>query len=206
MRKRLEPRLNGSDAIDRAYARAIDLVYFSLREMSYPDSLRALRRIEAEYVQLLPQRPKSALELRRRTAELVLEQALVHGCSKLECRRKLVAAELLGWSDISRSLHFHLLYARGMITRGHYRAARTASIASIHAIHRELARIERLPRRRGRKYFTDWLGLFDQVHNALEATKSPGFQSQWDFGGRFRRGQANCIRRTEPMADCPGRR
>jgi hypothetical protein len=178
-------------AAGRAYSRAIDRVFSSLPEMSYTEALRVLRRIEAEHASLLSGHPKFALELRRRTAERTIEQALIHECSITECRRKLSAAESVGWSDIDRRLHFHLIYARGMIARGHYRAARAISTACTDTIRRELAKIDRLHRRRGRKYFMDWLRLFDQVLDELEAAKNPGFESRWDAGGGFRRRQAN---------------
>jgi len=181
----------GPEAICRAYARAIDRVFSNLPGMPYAESLRVLRRIEAEHASLLSGHPKFALELRRRTAEHALEQALIHGRSRSECRQKLAVAESLGWSDITRRLHFHLLYARGMIARGHYRAARAISTACTDAIRRELAKIERLSRRRGRKYFMDWLRFFDDVRDELEAAKSPRFKSRWDAGGHFRRSQAN---------------
>jgi hypothetical protein len=151
----------------------------------YGDAARILRRIEREHVDRLSGYPQFALELRRRTAERILDQALVHGCSLVQCRNKLNEAAQLGWTSIERYLHFQLLYARGMVARGHLRTARTTAHACILHIQRELKRIERMPRRRGRKCFLDWLGLMNEVLQHIKASEGGSALNGWDVGGRF---------------------
>jgi hypothetical protein len=175
------------EAVGREFAHAIDAAYSGLSRASYEKSLSILRRIEAEHVVRLPNlnHREFTLELRRRTSELMVEQALIHGCSLTECRKKLAIAEGLGWSLIDRKLHFHLLYARGMVARGHYRTATAISNRCIADVKQELQRIEQLPRRRGRKYFMEWLNHFSQVLDQVRESNSPEFSCRWNAGGRF---------------------
>ncbi len=178
-------RRTGPEKVGREFAQAVDLNYASLASQSYGDTARVLRRIEKDHVERLSGYPQFALELRRRTAELLLDQALVHGCSLAQCRSKLNQAARLGWTSIERRLHFQLLYARGMVARGHLRTATAMAHTCILHIQRELKRIERLPKRRGRKYFLDWLGLMNEVLQHVKASEGGSALNGWDVGGHF---------------------
>jgi hypothetical protein len=135
----------------------------------------------------LSNHPEFALELRRRTAERTLEQALIHGGTLPQCRKKLAHAEDLGWSIIDQKLHFHLIYARGMVARGHHRTAKAIAKRCIADVKEEFERIERLPRRRRRKYFLDWLGYFNEIINEIEGSGLEDYSCRWDAGGGFTR-------------------
>jgi hypothetical protein len=173
------------ETIGREFAQAIDAVFLSLTRAGYAESLRILRGIEAKHVAQLTNYPEIALELRRRTAEQSLIQALMHGCSQSECRKKLGRAEQLGWSIIDQKLHFHLIYARGMVARGHDRTARRIAKLRIADVNQELDRIEQLPTRRGRKYFLGWLKFFNEIITETERSGLKGYSSRWDAGGAF---------------------
>ena len=178
-------RQKGPEAVCREFAHDLDLVFLRLPKVSFAESINILRQIEAKRVAQLSNHPELALELRRRTAELSLEQALLHGCSLRQCRKWLARAEELGWSIIDQKLHFHLIYARGMIARGHYRTAGIFAKRCIADIKQELGRIEEQPRRRGRKFFLDWSAFFSAVLTEIERSEIEGNSSRWDVGGRF---------------------
>jgi hypothetical protein len=182
---RLTRRQESPQLIGREFAHAFDQVFLGLSRVSYAESVRILLGIEAEYMAQISNHPELALELRRRTAERILEQALVHGCTLTECRKKLSYAEGLGWSNIEARLHFHLIYARGMVVRGHYRAAIAIAQHRIADVEYELERVEGLPRRLGREYFLDWLTHFSEIINEVGRSGLAGYSNRWDVGGRF---------------------
>ncbi len=96
--------------------------------ISYGEVVQSLRRLEREYVPQLDGHPKFARELKRRIAEKLLEQAILHGCKLSVCRARLNAAARLGFTDVEQSAHYRLLYAKGAFARGHKRVAyRTAA-------------------------------------------------------------------------------
>ncbi len=184
---RLIKRQKSPETTGREFARAIDRAFLRLSRVSYAESARILRGIEADYMAQISNHPKLALELRRRTAERILEQALVHGCTLAECRKKLTHADGLGWSTIDTKLHSHLIYARGMAARGHHRAAKAIARRCVGDVEQELEIIERLPKRRGRKYFLDWLKHFSEIIDEVERSGPKDHSSRWDVGGRFAR-------------------
>lgn len=188
MRASTRPQRGGeAEAIGRAFARSVDLLYSGFARASYTESIRALRRIETEHVKKLRKGSVLRLELRRRTAELFLEQSLVHGCPLSVCRRRLKIAQRIGWSGVDRELHFSLLFARGMIARGHFRTATAISNHCISSAQRELRKIENHFPRRGRKYFLDGITHFQEVLNRVCESKVKTFSSQSDVGGRTTR-------------------
>ena len=178
------------EAISRDFAHAVDAAFLDLSRGGYAEAIRILRRIEAEYGAQLLNHPEFAVELRRRTAELAIGQALMHGCTQAQCRKKLAFTEDLGWSTIEPKLHYHLIYARGMVARGHYRTAKAMAQRCIADVKQELDRIEALPRRRGRRYFLDWLKFFNEIINETERSGLEGDSSRWDAGGAFVRGHS----------------
>jgi len=93
----------------------------------YAEVVSSFRRLEKHYVAELGKHPMLARELRRRIAERLLEQAILHGCNLAVCRARLNAAARLGFTDVEQSAHYRLLYAKGAFSRGHKRVAvRTA--------------------------------------------------------------------------------
>lgn len=108
--------------------------------MSYSEVIRSLRRLEREYVPQLGGHPTFARELRRRIAEKLLEQALLHDCKLSVCRARLNAAEQLGFTDVEQSAHYRLLYAKGAFARGHKRVAYRTAKAVAGDLERSLGR------------------------------------------------------------------
>lgn len=175
-------RNDAAEAVGREFASAVDSVFVSLQKMSYRKALRTLRLIEASFIVKLPSRSKSRRELRRRIAELSLEQALTHGCDLRECRTKLTYLEILGWSTVDKKLFTLLLYARGMVVRRHFLVARAVTQQGISASKQRLRRIEGKAPRRGRKYFLNWIESFQEVLAEIERTAA-GHSPRWDLGG-----------------------
>jgi hypothetical protein len=108
--------------------------------MRYSEVVRSLHRLEREYVPQLHGHPKFARELRRRIAEKLLEQAILHGCKLAVCRGRLTAAARLGFTDLEQSAHYRLLYAKGAFARGHKRVAYRTAKAVAGDLERSLRR------------------------------------------------------------------
>jgi hypothetical protein len=111
-------------SIGHAFAMELGWKVVGAATMSYPEVARSLRGLERAYLVRLKDHPELALEIRRRIAENLLEQALIHGCSLPGCREKLKRTSRLGFENVERKAHFYLLYARGAFARGHKRVAR----------------------------------------------------------------------------------
>jgi hypothetical protein len=125
-------------SIGRAFAKDIDSAFIGAATVSYADIARRFRSLEHYYVPRLKGHPSYALEIRRRIAENLLEQALVHGCTLSFCRTKLKAASRLGYSNVERKAHFHLIYARGALACGHNRVAKRIVAAMVAELGRSL--------------------------------------------------------------------
>jgi hypothetical protein len=125
--KRVPKRERDVQAVGGAFANSLALETTRASTISYTEFARNLRRLEKEYVGQLERYPRFALELKRRIAEKLLEQAILHGCDMSVCRARLSAAARLGFTDVEQSAHYRLLYAKGAFARGHKRVAyRTA--------------------------------------------------------------------------------
>jgi hypothetical protein len=125
-------------SIGHAFAMDVEWKMIGAATISYVDVIRSLRNLERHYLARLHDHPEFALEIRRRIAENELEQALIHGCALPVCRAKLRAALRLGFSNVERKAHFHLLYARGALARGHKRVARRSSSEMVVELERSL--------------------------------------------------------------------
>jgi hypothetical protein len=185
-----------AETIGREFGHTLSWSAARSSKLTYAEAIRDLRSIENEYVQRLAAYPEFALEARRRIAERALEQTLIHGCAQPQCRRKLAFSEELGWSTIDRKLHFHLIYARGMVARGHYPTAIAIAKRFIAHINRELERIERLPKRLDRQYILDWRTFFNEIINETKRAAVKGYSSRWDAGGSFIRDHSQSDNRT----------
>jgi hypothetical protein len=112
------------NSIGRAFAKDIERVSFGAGTRKYVDVVQNLRSVQNHYLEQLQDRPKCALEMRRRVAENELEQSLLHGCTLSVCRARLKALSLLDFENVERKAHFYLLYAKGALARGHRRISK----------------------------------------------------------------------------------
>ena len=119
-RKSNRPRVRDYvQSVGGAFAHSLGWEMTRARTLTYAEVVNNLRSLERQYVGQLQKHPEFALELRRRIAEKLLEQAIFHGCKLSVCRARLNAASRLGFTDIEQSAHYRLLYAKGAFDRGH---------------------------------------------------------------------------------------
>ena len=95
-----------------------------------------LRRIESEYCHKLAREPRLKLEVKRRTAETLLDMSISQRRSLNTCRVRFNALLKVGFTDIEQKAHYYLIYGRAALERGHPQLA--AKIA--HRMIRELRR------------------------------------------------------------------
>ena len=131
---------NHVKTVGAGFARSFALEMTRAAKIGYGEVVRSLRGLEREYVPQLDGHPKFAKELRRRIAEKLLEQAILHGCKLSVCRARLNAASRLGFTDLEQSAHYRLLYAKGAFARGHKRVAYQTATAIASDLERSLRR------------------------------------------------------------------
>jgi hypothetical protein len=118
---------------ERDFARALDWEIAKSRSRNYRTVAARLRKLERLYVS--PARESGAsVEIRRRIAEQVFQQALSHDCSWTLCRAKFRALCKLGFTNLELKAHFHLLYARAALSRGSSRLAHRTATAMIREL------------------------------------------------------------------------
>ena len=125
-------------SVGAAFARSLDWEMTRAATISYDEVVSSLRNLEKQYVGQLEGHPKFRRELRRRIAEKLLEQALFRGCKLSACRARLNAASRLGFTDVERKAHCHLLYAKFAFVRGHKRVAYRVATAIAKELERSL--------------------------------------------------------------------
>jgi hypothetical protein len=125
-------------SIGRAFARDVEMEVIKSASLSYAQIAQNNRRLERHYLALLGESSEFSLELRRRIAEQLLEQALLRGCTQQVCRSKLNSAMRVGFTNVERQAHYHLLYAKGAFERGHIRAARKIASTMVEELERSL--------------------------------------------------------------------
>lgn len=116
-------RRKSVEAIGRDFARAVDWETIRAATISQTEIENNLRNLEGYYVNLLEKHPKFALEVRRRIAEMLFEQAVLRQNSLSACRARLNAASRLGYTNIERKAHCHMLYAMYASARRNERVA-----------------------------------------------------------------------------------
>lgn len=121
-------------AFERKFARALDAEIVKSRDADFRTVTRRLRNLERSYLVALPSNSAAALEIRRRIAEQLFEQALAHNCSRMVCRVKLAKLRKLGFTNIERKAHFYLLEGRALLSRGNARLARSTAKAMIREL------------------------------------------------------------------------
>jgi hypothetical protein len=138
--------------IEHDFAKALALEVAKAGTITYRAVVARLRHLERSYLAMLPAKSADALEVRRRIAEQVFQQALFHDCSRAVCRAKLRALSKLGFTDLERKAHFYLLDARAALSRGDKTLARKTAATMI----REL---ENAPKRGRNDLRKELLGL-----------------------------------------------
>jgi hypothetical protein len=138
---------NKSVCFERKFARALDAEIAESRNRDFRTVARRLQNLERSYLVALPGNSAAALEIRRRIAEQMFEQALSHNCSRMVCRVRLAKLSKLGFTNLERKAHFYLLEGRALLSQGSSRLARSTAKAMI----RELEGAPRRSRNRLRK-------------------------------------------------------
>ena len=103
---------------------------------SYRTVAARLKQLQTTFLPMLPTKSRDALELKRRIAEQLYQQAVFHGCSRAVCRAKFEALAKLGFTDLERKAHFHLLESRAALSRGNKRLARIKAAAIVRELER----------------------------------------------------------------------
>lgn len=112
----------GSAIIGRQFARDMRAVLLESSIWNYRRTAKRLRLLQRAY-QAKAMRADARLEIRRRIAEALLSQAIVHGCSHATCRAGFNMLADLGFSTMESKAHYCLLYARSALEQGHKRTA-----------------------------------------------------------------------------------
>ena len=149
--------------IGRCFMRAHDREIVKSGKISYDESLRNLQMLEAFFVNALKEKPKDALEIKRRIAESRLDLALRKNCSVAVCRARLKALSHLGFTSLERKALFHLIYARGALARGHNRAAKRVSVAIIEELENSLKNRKSRPEKQMLAVARNFLDSFDGI-------------------------------------------
>jgi hypothetical protein len=120
--------------IEADFARALAWEVAGASNVSYRVIVARLKRLQRLYLPMLSAKSVDALELKRRIAEQMYQQALFCGCSPAVCRAKFRTLSKLGFTDIERKAHFYLLDARAAVSRGHKSLARRRAAAIIREL------------------------------------------------------------------------
>lgn len=128
-------RSQNRNTVEREFAKALTREMVRAEALPYRTVAYRLRVLERSYLARV--RTKLlARELKRRVAEMLLHQAIFHGCSMNVCRQKLYALSELGFSNLERKGHFHLIYARGALARCHIRIAQAIARGMVAELDR----------------------------------------------------------------------
>ena len=130
--------------LEHHFARTMDLEVIRSTTLEYCEVVRNFHRIERCF---LSQTKSSfaAVEMRRRIAEQLLEQAIFHGCPLSICRYRVNAAKSPGFTNIEREAHCYLLYAQGALARGHFKTARRTASEIAGKLEASLRKKKSLP-------------------------------------------------------------
>ena len=124
-----------------------------------------LRRIEDEYCRKVADKPSLKREVKRRIAETLLDMSISRKRSFTTCRARFNALAKLGFTDIEQKAHYHLIYARTALERGHRQIADNLANKMIFELRRSL-------RRRRSLLGRELLGHFEQL--ATHASRVAG--------------------------------
>jgi hypothetical protein len=115
-----------------------------------------LRRVEDEYCRRLANEPRLKLEVERRIAETLLDMSISRGRRIANCRARLNALAKLGFANIEQKAHWHLMYARAALERGHPQTASNIATGMVIELRRSL-------RHRRSLLGCELLGHFEQL-------------------------------------------
>jgi hypothetical protein len=115
-----------------------------------------LRRVENEYCRRLANEPRLKLEVKRRIAETLLDMSISRGRRIASCRARLNALAKLGFTNIEQKAHYHLMYARAALERGHPQIAFNLATRMVLELRRSL-------RHRRSLLSRELLGHFEQL-------------------------------------------
>ena len=115
-----------------------------------------LRRVENEYCRRLANEPRLRLEVKRRIAEMLLDLSISRGQRIASCRARFNALAKLGFTNIEQKAHYHLMYARAALERGHPQIAFNLATRMVLDLRRSL-------RHRRSLLGRELLGHFEQL-------------------------------------------
>ncbi len=151
-------RMRGIElALTRSVGEALNAAGRDYRKVSV-----LLRRLERSQIAQLQGNQRLIQEARRRIAELLLWNALRHGCSFEVCRTRLNNLCKLGFSRIESKSTYYLLYARGAMERGHRAVARKIATTMKSELERYLQRRKSLAGEEDLKLIRSFLAKLDR--------------------------------------------
>src|SRR5438874_3706914 len=95
--------------LEREFANALSWEVAQSGTFSFRGVSAHLRRLEHSFTSRLRRDRNGLREVRRRIAEQMLQQAIAHNCSLQTCRVKLNTLSEVGFANVERKAHFHLL-------------------------------------------------------------------------------------------------
>jgi hypothetical protein len=125
-----------------------------------------LSQIEDEYCRKLANRPKLKVEVKRRIAETLLDMSISRGRSLATCRVRFNALAKLGFTDIEQKAHYHLIYGRAALERGHHHIAD-------HVASKMILELRRSLRRRRSLLGRELLGHFERLAKQASGVAGP---------------------------------
>jgi hypothetical protein len=120
------------------------------------EKVAQLRRVENEYCRRLADEPRLRLEVKRRIAETLLDRSISRGQRIASCRARFNALAKLGFTNIEQKAHYHLMYARAALERGHPQIAFNLATRMVLDLRRSL-------RHRRSLLGRELLGHFEQL-------------------------------------------
>lgn len=158
---------------ERNFARAMDRIVVSTRELDFDELCRRFRAVEATALAEVGDDAALALELRRRVAERIFYASLDKDLPAQRCRDFLSAIEALGYTDLQLQAQVYIIYARHCLRTGE-RAEGVRVLEALRlALEVEISRTRRTQRRR----LMFWRGLMqtsDDVLTKLHSGTAPG--------------------------------
>jgi hypothetical protein len=163
-------RRKSAEAICRDFVRAVSWEIVRAATVSHEETVGRLRNLGKFYVKQLEGHPKLALEMRRRIAEQLLEQAIFRRSSLSVCRARLNAASRLGFADVERKAHCHMLYALGASARGNKRVAKKIAAEIANDLEQSLKKREGLLARDCLAHARRFLKFINSESNVMNRT------------------------------------
>jgi len=126
--------------VERHFARSLEGEVVEAGNLSYRDIVVRLHNLERAYIKQLRGNAFFVRELRRRVAEVLLQQAIFHNCSLAVCRGRFNRLSKIGFTNVETKASQHLFYARGAHERGHSLVARRVASRMVKELRNSLQR------------------------------------------------------------------